>query len=64
MRIADFPFEERGRTRADANNVVELVVDHSVPDVAEYVLAVHAVRNDQILREIWKSPRAGPDDHP
>jgi hypothetical protein len=56
MRIADFPFEERKRTRSDAN-VVELVVDHSVPDVAEYVLAVQAVRNGRSFGrsgEAWR----------
>lgn len=63
-RVADFPFAERGKTRSDANNVVELVVDHSVPDIAAYVLAVHSVRNDTILSEIWLSAQATPDDHP
>jgi hypothetical protein len=62
-RIEDFPFKERSK-RPKENNVVELVVDHSVPDVAEYVLAVHKVRGDRILEEIWKSETASGDDHP
>ncbi|MGY3327467.1 hypothetical protein ACVILI_000484 [Mesorhizobium sp. USDA 4775] len=63
-RIVDFPFEQRAETRRPENNVVELVVDHSVPDVADYVLAVHEVRDDQILSEIWRSPDSGPGDKP
>ncbi len=63
-RIADFPYAERSKTRIDANNVVELVVDHSVPDVADFVLAVHSVQNDQVLGEIWRSPTAADTDHP
>ena len=40
--IAQFPFDERAKTRHQSNNVVELLVDYSVPDVADYVLAVYA----------------------
>jgi len=63
-RIADFPFAERARARKPENNVVELLVEHSVPDLAAYVLAVHRVRDDRILEEIWHSPRARENDHP
>lgn len=64
-RIADFPFHERAKTRRrPEQNVVELVVDHSVPDIADHVLAVHRVRNDSILSEIWRSSRATDKDHP
>ncbi len=64
MRVADFPFSERAISRPPENNVVELVVEHSVPDMADHVLAVHRVRDDQIVGEIWRSNRAGQDDHP
>lgn len=63
-RIPDFPFHERAATRAVGNNVVELVVDHSVPDMATHVLAVHVVRDDQILGEVWRSKCATDADHP
>lgn len=63
-RIEDFPFDERRKTRPAAANVVELLVEHSVPDVRDHVFAVHRVRRNEILREIWRSPRAGPADHP
>lgn len=64
QRIDTFPYNARSVTRSDPNNVVELVVDHSVPDVADFVLAVHSVQNEQILSEIWRSPDASDDDHP
>jgi hypothetical protein len=64
MRIANFPFQARAATRRPENNVVELVVDHSVPDLAEHVLAVHRVRDDQVISELWRSDRADPDDSP
>jgi hypothetical protein len=63
-RIEDFPFVERAKTRSLENNVVELVVEHSVPDIAQYVLAVHEVKGDKIIREIWRSPAATDSDHP
>jgi hypothetical protein len=64
QRIPDYPFTERRMGRTLDAAVVELVVDHSVPDVADHVLAVHSVRNQDILEEIWRSPKASDDDHP
>ena len=63
-RVADFPFFRRATSRTPQNNVVELLVEHSVPDVADHVLAVHKVRDDQIVGEIWRSDRASTDDRP
>ncbi|MBX4906552.1 MULTISPECIES: hypothetical protein [Rhizobium] len=62
-RIADFPFQERSKRRKE-DNVVELVVDHSVPDLTKYVLAVHKVEGDRVLEEIWRSDRATDSDRP
>ncbi|MCK8780777.1 hypothetical protein M0654_12355 [Rhizobium sp. NTR19] len=62
-RIVDFPFQERSKRRKE-DNVVELVVDHAVPDVAAHVLAVHRVQDDQIVEEIWRGERATASDHP
>lgn len=64
MTIADFPFRERARTRPNPNNVVELLVEHSVPNLRDHVLAVHELKGAEILSEIWRSARAGADDHP
>ncbi|MGN8154367.1 DUF7002 family protein [Agrobacterium sp. 22094] len=63
LRVADFPFRERSKRRKE-DNVVELVVDHSVPDLAVHVLAVHRVKDDQVIGEIWRSERALATDHP
>lgn len=63
-RIADFPFEERSKTRRLENNVVELLVEEMVPDMAAHALAVHTVRGDEILEEVWRSPRANDNDRP
>ena len=63
-RVEDFPFVERAKTRRPEQNVVELLVEHSVPDICDHVLAVHKVQSDQILETIWLSPRATSDDHP
>lgn len=62
-RMADFPFAERARTRAASANVVELLVEGSVPDMADHVLAVHEVLGGETLREVWRSARATDDDH-
>lgn len=64
-RINDFPFDDRKKQgRAKGANVVELLIDHGIPDVANYVLAVHKVKNDEIVEEIWRSPDAVATDHP
>lgn len=63
-RMSDFPYEQRSKTRRKEDNVVELVVDHSVPDVAKYVLAVHRVAGDKILDEVWRSNQSTASDHP
>lgn len=33
--------------------VVEVLIDHSVPDIANHTLAVHRMRADEILAQIW-----------
>jgi hypothetical protein len=63
-RISDFPFEARAATRRPAENVVELLVEHSVPDVRDHVLAVHRVLDQKILEKVWRNPLAGDDDRP
>jgi len=63
-RIADFPFDDRRKTRTPHSAVVELLVEDAVPDIAKYVLAVHTVKGDKILDEVWRSPRATDNDRP
>ena len=62
--VAEFPFTARAATRRSENNVVELVVDHSVPDLADHVLAVHRARNDEILEEVWRRPGVSNAERP
>ncbi|QXQ07435.1 hypothetical protein KX816_05255 [Sphingosinicellaceae bacterium] len=63
-RVDAFPFTSRAQTRAVADNVVELVVDHSVADLADHVIAVHSVRNDAVIGTVWQRPGAQPGDSP
>lgn len=64
-RIEDFPFEERRKAgRGLYANVVELLVESGVPDVSEYVLAVHEAEKDRLLGEVWRSVDATDEDHP
>jgi hypothetical protein len=63
-KIDDFPFEERRKKRRLKDTVVELLVQHSVPDISEHVLAVHSVRGSEIVDTVWRSNRATEDDHP
>ena len=64
-RIPDFPFDEREKEkRKPPQNVVELLVDHSVPNIADYALAVHRMKAGEIIEEIWRSPEATDADHP
>lgn len=63
MRVGDFPFADRSKRKVE-DNVVELLVDHSVPDMADHVLAVHEVMNENLIGEIWRSPASDDGDHP
>jgi hypothetical protein len=64
LPISEFPFEARAKTRARADNVVELLIEHSVPDLVDHVLAVHEAKNKEIVREVWRSKNASDGDHP
>lgn len=64
QRVEEFPYRERSKSRSKENNVVELVVDHSVPDLVDHVLAVHKVEGDKVLGEVWRSYRATDADRP
>jgi hypothetical protein len=64
QRIEEFPFLERGKTRRPETNVVELLVEESVRDIADHVLAVHECRKNKIVCSIWRSPNADANDHP
>ena len=56
MRIADFPFEERRRARG-RNAIIELAVDHSVPDIADVLFRTERRRVGGKIEEVlWERP--------
>jgi hypothetical protein len=61
--IADFPFDERRRTRKATAAVVELVLPGGVPDIADYLVAVHSV-DKGVPKELWRRPGSDPGDGP
>lgn len=52
--IADYPFATWQRKRGRENAVVELVVDYSVPDIADHVLSVDERRAGQTVRNVYR----------
>lgn len=61
--IADYPFDERRKTRAIDMSVVELVVRGGVPDIADHLIAAHRV-HDGKQTELWRKPGTDADDGP
>jgi uncharacterized protein DUF7002 len=53
-KIADYPFEQRRKTRGKRSAVAELVVDYSVPDIRDIAVLVEHRRQNNILERIWK----------
>lgn len=51
-RIVDYP-SDNGRPKKE---VVELVVDYSVPDIATHVLCVERMKPDVVLDVLWRRP--------
>ena len=49
-RIADYPTKKR--SGAPAKEVVEIVVDHCIPDIAKYVLEVRRMKGKEVLGQI------------
>jgi hypothetical protein len=56
--IADYPFDERRKTRAVDKAVVELLVVGGVPDIMDHLIAAHRVQGN-CRKELWR--RAGTD---
>lgn len=50
MRIADYPAKKR--TGAPAKEVVEIVFDYSIPDIAAYVTEVRRIKGEEVLGTI------------
>lgn len=52
-RIQDFPAKKSGKPVKD---VVEVLVDRGVPDIAEHTLEVLRMQRDEVLGRVWKRP--------
>lgn len=61
--IADYPFDERRKTRPIDKSVVELVVRHGVPDIADHLIAAHHIHKGK-QKELWRRPGTAVDDGP
>jgi hypothetical protein len=48
-RISDYPYADRRRRKPRGERVVELAVDYSVPDIAEFVTRAVRMQGDQVL---------------
>lgn len=59
MRIADYPFAERRKTRPLENALVELTVAYSVPDAASHLLAAQRINGDEI-EDLWRRAGSNP----
>lgn len=49
-RVSDYPVKRAGKP---VKNVVELVVDYSVPDIADYVVQVRRMNGSDVLETIF-----------
>ena len=52
-KIADYPFDERRRTRGRKGAIAELVVEYSVPDIRKMVVSVEHRKQDKVLKRLW-----------
>jgi hypothetical protein len=55
LPVAEFPYEERRRTRSPSDALVELVVEGAVPDIMDHLIAVDEIGPDRRV-EIWRQP--------
>jgi hypothetical protein len=53
LPIAEFPYDERRRTRAPSDALVELVVEGAVPDIMDHLIEVDEVGPDCRV-EVWR----------
>lgn len=62
--IAEFPLEPIRRRPGYRQAVAEVVIPDRVVPIQDHVLTVHRVKANDVLEELWRSPRALPDDGP
>jgi uncharacterized protein DUF7002 len=57
LPVAEFPYEERRRTRSPSDALVEFVVEGAVPDIMDHLIAVDEIGPDRRV-EVWRRPRS------
>lgn len=55
LRIADYPYHLWRQKRKRGERVVELAVDHSVPDLLQFVSRVVVMRGEEIVQELYSA---------
>jgi len=53
LPISEYPFDEYRRRRSRKDAVVELAVEHSVPDIRELVINVSELGGGLPERRVW-----------
>jgi hypothetical protein len=61
--IADYPYDERRKTRSIEKSIVELVVRGGVPDIRDHLISAHRVENGE-HSELWRRAGTAADDGP
>jgi hypothetical protein len=52
LPMSEFPFEEWTKKRSKRKIIVEVTVDHSVPDISEFVIEVVHLKNRKVIEKI------------
>lgn len=48
LRMEDYPFAERKKKRGVANAIAEMCIEHSVPNLAEFVIRAYQMTGNQV----------------
>ena len=55
LKIADYPYQHWRQKRSPGERVVELAVDHSVPNIFQYVTRVVVMRGTEVEQELYSA---------
>ena len=53
LSIADYPFDVH-KKRNNKDPIVELTIEHSIPDIGDHTIAVHRMHGDAPTQTIWE----------
>lgn len=54
LPITAYPYDDWRRRRGHADAVVEVAVDHYVPDITKHTLVVESRQSEAVLKVIWR----------